>query len=219
MQRGSLLQPFAQQNSFCQGRLALEPAGCVQPSRLSQGSARTGSRPHTATGFVGLILSPLSRSTEEANPSSGRVFLSAFSPKKPHSFLRGKPRFAPLSPRPAAWRPWPHPFAPKLSRFLRLLRRGTNRASPVMYQSSGGGAVHSRAGPFKKVEPGIPAKTFCRAQLFRSRATAIPRRRAPPFGGGFGTPAAVAASPFRLPCGARFSNVWNASEVVRFLDF
>jgi hypothetical protein len=185
MQRGPLLQPFAQQNSFCQGRLALEPAGCVQPSRFSQSSARTGSRTHTATGFVGLILSPLSRSAEEANPpgachaaSCALLLWGGFSSRR---FLRksltpfpvGSPRFAPASPSAFGLTPFPqscHGFV------LAPSSRQKPRQPRVLTIKWGVGvSLQSRAR--QKPEPGIPAKGFLWAQLFRSRQQPFPRRR------------------------------------------
>jgi hypothetical protein len=83
------------------------PSGCVQPFRLRRAQHRQAHRGSHCLSFVGLPLSHLSRSTEEANPSSGRVFLSAFAPQKPHSFPMGKPRFAPLPPRRIRLTPFP----------------------------------------------------------------------------------------------------------------
>jgi hypothetical protein len=83
----------------------------------------------------GKVLSTFTRSTEEANPPSGRVFLSAFAVQKPHSFPSGKPRFAPLPPRRIRLTPFPqsgHGFV--------LCR---NRASPEVQPISYRGGVTS----------------------------------------------------------------------------
>ena len=111
---GLCCNPFAQQNVFCLGRLAL-----IRPAVFSR-SVFAGLSPHRLALSHGNGLRwphrfHLSRSTEEANPPSGRVFLSAFAQQKPHSFPRGKPPASgPLPPSANT----PHPFSPKLSRFV-----------------------------------------------------------------------------------------------------
>lgn len=124
MQRGPLLQPFRSTELVLSGPPRAHPSGCVQPFRLRRAQHRQAHRGSHCLSFVGLPLSHLSRSTEEANPPSGRVFLSAFSPKKPHSFPMGKPRFAPLPPRRIRLTPFPQSCHG-------LCAGGTNRASPA----------------------------------------------------------------------------------------
>ena len=85
-------------------KYSVRAASRSQARRAQHRQAHRGSH---CLSFVGLLLSHLSRSTEEANPPAGRVFLSAFSPKKPHSFPMGKPRFAPLPPRRIRLTPFP----------------------------------------------------------------------------------------------------------------
>ena len=181
MQRGSLLQPIAQQNSFCQGRLAARKL-----ARLSPAPARAT---HTAAVFVGLILSPLSRSTERGKPPSGR-FSSRLFYENPHSFPGGSPAGAPLPPRPSASPLFP--IAVTVS--CLLLRRCRNRASPVCSQVKWGWGSHSSAGPDEnrsqvwschaqrgatasgpaaRCDRPAPAYGFLWAQLFRSTPTAI----------------------------------------------
>ena len=104
MQRGPLLQPVRSTERVLSGPPRARRLAGLSPHRLalSHGNGlRWPRRFH------------LSRSTGEANPPAGRVFLSAFAPQKPHSFPRGKPRFAPLPPSANT----PHPISPKLSRF------------------------------------------------------------------------------------------------------
>lgn len=107
MQRGPLLQPLRSTELVLSGPPRAHPSGCVQPFRLRRAQHRQAHRGSHCLSFVGLPLSHLSRSTKEANPPSGRVFLSAFAPQKPHSFPRGKPRFAPLPPRRIRLTPFP----------------------------------------------------------------------------------------------------------------
>ncbi len=104
---GLCFNPCAQQNSFCLGRLAL-----IRPAVFSR-SVFAGLSPHRLALSHGNGLRwpqrfHLSRSTEEANPPSGRVFLSAFAQQKPHSFPRGKPPASgPLPPRRIRLTPFP----------------------------------------------------------------------------------------------------------------
>jgi len=219
MQRGPLLQPLRSTELVLSGPPRAHPSGCVQPFRLRRAQHRQAHRSSHCLSFVGLILSHLSRSTEEANPPAGRVFLSAFSPKKPHSFPMGKPRFAPLPPRRIRLTPFPqscHGFV--------LCR---NRASPeVQPISVVGVSLQSRAR--RKPELGY-SQGFSLGPALPFPRTAFPQRRI-----SFGAhgeavfivhpsaisilfrllhcrrlrknSAAVASSPFRLPCGAWFSN-------------
>jgi hypothetical protein len=188
MQRGPLLNPFAQQNGFCQGRLAL-----IRPAVFSR-SVFAGLSPHRLAPSHGTGLRwpqrfHLSRSTGEANPPAGRVFLSAFALQKPHSFPSGKP---PLRARfPLGLRP--HPFSPKLSRFRAGSFVAAETAPAPRFSQSllWGVSLQSRAR--RKPEPGIPAKGFLWAQLFRSPEESS-------------LPAAFACLP-ELPCLQPF--VWN----------
>ena len=161
MQRGPLLQPIRSTERVLSGPPRAHPSGCCSAVPSSQGSARTGSRSRTATGFVGLPLSHLSRSTEEANPPSGRVFLSAFAQQKPHSFPRGKPPASgPLPPSANT----PHPFSPKLSRFVCWRHKPRQ---PRVSANLCCGVVHSRAEPDENPSSDT-RKGFLWAQLFRS---------------------------------------------------
>jgi len=160
---GLCFNPCAQQKIFCQGRLALIRPAVVQPFRLRRAQHRQAHRGSHCLSFVGLPLSHLSRSTEEANPPSGRVFLSAFAPQKPHSFPMGKPRFAPLPPRRIRLTPFPqscHGFvlAPSSRQKPRQPRVSANLCC---------GVVHSRAEPDKNPSSDT-RKGFLWAQLFRS---------------------------------------------------
>jgi len=182
---GLCFNPFAQQNVFCLGRLAL-----IRPAVFSR-SVFAGLSPHRLAPSHGaglrrppsVSLVPLHRSgkptrclprSELRSATVGRVFLSAFATQKPHSFPKGKPplraRFplgeyaSPLFPKAVTVSCW-------------LLRRGRNRASPEFYQSSGGWERSLQSRARQKPEPGIPAKGFLWAQLLRSRQTPFPRRR------------------------------------------
>jgi hypothetical protein len=99
MQRGPLLQPLRSTENILSGPPRARKLAGLSTGRLT--AARTASASSAS------FFSHLSRSTEEANPSSGRVFLSAFAPQKPHSFPMGKPRFAPLPPRRIRLTPFP----------------------------------------------------------------------------------------------------------------
>ena len=124
MQRGPLLQPLRSTELVLSGPPRAHPSGCVQPFRLRRAPpapARALARRRASKAST-VSLVPLHRRSkptlclprsELRSAAVGRVFLSAFSPKKPHSFPRGKPRFAPLPPSANT----PHPFSPKLSRF------------------------------------------------------------------------------------------------------
>ena len=171
MQRGPLLQPLRSTELVLSGPPRAHPSGCVQPFRLRRAQHRQAHRGSHCLSFVGLPLSHLSRSTEEANPPSGRVFLSAFAPQKPHSFPMGKPRFAPLPPRPSA-----SPLFPKaVTVSCLLLRRGRNRASPAFQPISVvGGSLQSRTR--RKPELGY-SQGFSLGPALPFPRTAFPRRR------------------------------------------
>ncbi len=163
MQRGPLLQPLRSTELVLSGPPRAHPSGCVQPFRLRRAQHRQAHRSSHCLSFVGLILSHLSRSTEEANPPSGRVFLSAFAPQKPHSFPMGKPRFAPLPPRRIRLTPFPqscHGFvlAPSSRQKPRQPRVSANLCC---------GVFHSRAEPDENPSSDT-RKGFLWAQLFRS---------------------------------------------------
>ena len=158
-----MLQPLRSTELVLSGPPRAHPSGCVQPFRLRRAQHRQAHRGSHCLSFVGLPLSHLSRSTEEANPPSGRVFLSAFSPKKPHSFPMGKPRFAPLPPRRIRLTPFPqscHGFvlAPSSRQKPRQPRVSANLCC---------GVVHSRAEPDENPSSDT-RKGFLWAQLFRS---------------------------------------------------
>ena len=164
MQRGPLLQPLRSTELVLSGPPRAHPSGCVQPFRLRRAQHRQAHRGSHCLSFVGLPLSHLSRSTEEANPPAGRVFLSAFAPQKPHSFPRGKPRFAPLPPSASGLTPFPqscHGFvlAPSSRQKPRQPRVSANLCC---------GVIHSRAEPVKNPSSDT-RKGFLWAQLFRSR--------------------------------------------------
>ena len=156
MQRGPLLQPLRSTELVLSGPPRAHPSGCVQPFRLRRAQHRQAHRGSHCLSFVGLILSHLSRSTEEANPPAGRVFLSAFSPKKPHSFPMGKPRFAPLPPRRIRLTPFPqscHGFvlAPSSRQKPRQPRGSANLCYVVF---------HSRAEPDENPSPEYRPRVF-----------------------------------------------------------
>ena len=188
MQRGPLLQPLRSTELVLSGPPRAHPSGCVQPFRLRRAQHRQAHRGSHCLSFVGLPLSHLSRSTEEANPPSGRVFLSAFSPKKPHSFPRGKPRSAPLSPRRIRLTPFPqscHGFvlAPSSRQKPRQPRVSANLSS---------WGFTPEPSPSKKSNPEYRLRFFS-GSLFRS-----PEKSS--------LPAAFADLP-ELPCLQPF--VWN----------
>jgi hypothetical protein len=140
---GLCFNPCAQQNAFCQGRLALIRPAVFSRSVFAGRSTGRLTAARTASASSASFFSHLSRSTEEANPPSGRVFLSAFAVQKPHSFPRGKPRFAPLPPSANT----PHPFSPKLSRFRACSFVAAETAPAPRFSQSllWGGSLQSRA--------------------------------------------------------------------------
>jgi hypothetical protein len=194
MQRGPLLQPLRSTELVLSGPPRAHPSGCVQPFRLRRAQHRQAHRGSHCLSFVGIPLSHLSRSTEEANPPSGRVFLSAFAQQKPHSFPRGKPPASgPLPPSANT----PHPFSPKLSRFVCWRHKPRQ---PRVSANLCCGVVHSRAEPDENPSSDT-RKGFLWAQLFRSREHLIPCRRylnAPP-----AEVAATRLRRIRLPCRGR----------------
>lgn len=205
MQRGPLLQPLAQQNAFCQGRLALAS---------SQSSAPAGSRPHTASASKASTCLTCPDTQKEANPPAGRVFLSAFSPKKPHSFLRGKPRFAPLSPRPVASLRGLTPLPQSCHGFVLAPSSLQKPRQPRVLAIKWGWGRFTPEPGSSQSEPGIPAKDCSEPSSSVPAKQPIPCRRylnAPPAEAG-----RCAASPFRLPCGAR--TAWHADRASHFGD-
>ena len=194
MQRGPLLQPFCSTERVLSGPPRAHPSGCCSAVPSSQGSARTGSRPRTATGFDGLNVftcpAPPKKQTHPLGGFSSRRLLR----KSLTPFPGGSPPKGPLPPSANT----PHPFSPKLSRFVCWRHKPRQ---PRVSANLCCGVFHSRAEPDENPSSNT-RKGFLWAQLFRSPATAFPRRRAP-FDVGFGTSAAVASSPFRLPCRGR----------------
>ena len=91
MQRGPLLQPLRSTELVLSGPPRAHPSGCVQPFRLRRAQPAPARALARCRASLASSLSHLSRSTGEANPPAGRVFLSAFAVQKPHSFPRGKP--------------------------------------------------------------------------------------------------------------------------------
>jgi len=215
MQRGPLLQPLRSTELVLSGPPRARKLAELSTGRLT--AARTASASSASSCL------PCPDTQKEANPPAGRVFLSAFSPKKPHSFLRGKPRFAPLSPRPVAslcgLTPFPqscHGFVlapssrqkPRQPRVLAIKWVGgevTPEPSPTKTGARSGPATRGGE-PRLSVQPHA-GRVRTLPRVFSGPGSSvpgnshIPRRRAP-FGGGFGS-CRFASSPFRLPCRGR----------------
>lgn len=139
MQRGSLLQPFAQQNSFCQGRLALTSFG-AQPGTGSRDSHGNGLRRTHPFSLV-----PIHRKRQT---TLWAVFLSAFL-QKPSLLSRGKPRRGPASPSAGGYALASPLFPIAVTVSCWLLRRCRNRASPLCSQVKWGGGLTPEPSPAK----------------------------------------------------------------------
>jgi hypothetical protein len=200
---GLCFNPCAQQNSFCLGRLALIRPAVVQPFRLRRAQpapARALARQRASMASL-FSLVPLHRRSkptlclprsELRSAAVGRVFLSAFAQQKPHSFPRGKPPASgPLPPSANT----PHPFSPKLSRFVCWRHKPRQ---PRVSANLCCGVFHSRAEPDENPSSNT-RKGFLWAQLFRSHEQPF-LAAVPPLTSASETSAAVASSPFRLPC-------------------
>ena len=173
MQRGPLLQPIRSTERVLSGPPRAHPSGCCSAVPSSQGSARTGSRSRTATGFDGLNVftcpAPPKKQTHPLGGFSSRRLLS----KSLTPFPGGSPPQAARFPlRRIRLTPFPqscHGFvlAPSSRQKPRQPRVSANLCC---------GVFHSRAEPDENPSSDT-RKGFLWAQLFRSPATAFPRRR------------------------------------------
>lgn len=126
MQRGPLLNPCAQQNSFCQGRLAL-----IRPAVFSRSvfaGLSTGRLAHShCLSFVGLITFSLVPLHRRSKPTLWAGFPLGVCSAKASLLSQGE---APLKARfPLGG--YASPLFPKaVTVSCLLLRRGRNRASP-----------------------------------------------------------------------------------------
>jgi hypothetical protein len=191
MQRGPLLQPFTQQNC------SVRPASRSQARRAQPLPARAS---HTASASSASFCLTCPDPPKEENPFSERVFLLRLLRETLHSFLRGKPRYAPLSPRPVAslrgLTPFPqscHGFVlapsslqkPRQPRVLvkssggwgslqQQARRQSGAGIPVLPNAAG--SATSRGGNAHRPSD-LPPMLLLRARRFRSPPREFPRRR------------------------------------------
>ena len=140
MQRGPLLQPLRSTELVLSGPPRAHPSGCCSAVPSSQGSARTGSRPRTATGLDGLNVftcpAPPKKQTHPLGGFSSRRLLS----KSLTPFPGGSPPQAARFPlRRIRLTPFPQSCHG-------LCAGGTNRASPAFQPISVVGvSLQSRA--------------------------------------------------------------------------
>jgi len=216
---GLCFNPCAQQKIFCPGRLAL-----IRPAVFSR-SVFAGLSPHRLALSHGNGLRwpqrfHLSRSTEEANPPSVCHVASCallpwggFSSRRLLSkSLTPFPGGSPASPRFPLRRIRLTPFPQSCHGFVLAPSSRQKPRQPRVSANLCCGVVHSRAEPDENPSSDT-RKGFLWAQLFRSPATAFPRRRAP-FDGGFGNfrRCCVVAVPAPLP-GARYA--WHPDFALR----
>ena len=164
MQRGPLLQPFRSTKLVLSGPPRAHPSGCVQPFRLRRAQpaparALARRRASLASSFLTCPAPPKKQTHPLGGFSSRRLLRKSLTP-----FPGGSPPEGPLPPRRIRLTPFPqscHGFvlAPSSRQKPRQPRVSANLCC---------GVFHSRAEPLEKVEPGIPAKIFLGAQLFRS---------------------------------------------------
>ncbi len=157
MQRGPLLQPFRSTELVLSGPPRAHPSGCCSSVPSSQGSARTGSRPHTATGFDGLTVftcpAPPKKQTHPLGGFSSRRLLS----KSLTPFPGGSPPQAARFPlRRIRLTPFPqscHGFvlAPSSRQKPRQPRVSANLCC---------GVFHSRAEPDENPSPEYRPRVF-----------------------------------------------------------
>ena len=204
MQRGPLLQPSRSTERVLSGPPRAHPSGCCSAVPSSQGSARTGSRSRTATGFDGLDVftcpAPPKKQTHPLGGFSSRRLLS----KSLTPFPGGSPPASgPLPPSANT----PHPFSPKLSRFVCWRHKprqprvsanlccGERVTSPVRVplslpicakgfglftRAQNAGSAGTPHGLRSKQQPALPQRAACgRHPLLR------PRRSGSPAGHGF----------------------------------
>jgi len=125
---GLCFNPCAQQNVFCLGRLALiRPAVFSRSVFAGLSTGRLTAARTASASSASLCLTCPAPPKKQTHPlggfSSRRLLRKSLTP-----FPGGSPPKGPLPPSANT----PHPFSPKLSRFVcLLLRRGTNRASPA----------------------------------------------------------------------------------------
>jgi|GEM_PF-2389626 len=208
MQRGPLLQPLRSTELVLSGPPRAHPSGCVQPFRLRRAQHRQAHRGSHCLSFVGLILFSLVPFHRRGKPTLWAGFpLGVFS-EKASLLSHGEAPLRPASPSAFGLTPFPqscHGFvlAPSSRQKPRQPRVSANLCC---------GVVHSRAEPDENPSSDT-RKGFLWAQLFRSPATAFPRRRAP-FDGGFGNfrRCCVVAVPAPLP-GARYA--WHPDFALR----
>lgn len=164
MQRGPLLQPLRSTERVLSGPPRAHPSGCVQPFRLRRAQpaparALARRRASTASSFLTCPAPPKKQTHPLGGFSSRRLLRKSLTP-----FPGGSPPKGPLPPSANT----PHPFSPKLSRFRACSFVAAETAPAPRFSQSllWGGSLQSRAR--QKPEPGIPAKGFLWAQLFRS---------------------------------------------------
>ena len=161
MQRGSLLQPLAQQNAFCQGRLAARTgrlcSAVAALAGLSPSPARALTR-HRASSASFFLPCPdtQKRQTHPLDGFSSRRFL-----RKSLTPFSGESPASPRFPLGRSLRSRPHPFSPKLSRFRAApSSRQKPRQPRVLTIKWGGGGAHSRAEPDENPSSGYLARVF-----------------------------------------------------------
>ena len=213
MQRGPLLQPLRSTERVLSGPPRAHPSGCCSAVPSSQGSARTGSRSRTATGFDGLNCFtcpvPPKKQTHPLGGFSSRRLLS----KSLTPFPGGSPPQAARFPlRRIRLTPFPQSCHG-------LCAGGTNRASPAFQPISVVVRVTSPVrvplslpicakgfGLFKRAQnagsAGTPHGLRSKQQPFLAGATSTRRLRKAP---------AVAASPSGSPAGHGFPSIGNLS--------
>ena len=171
MQRGPLLQPFRSTELVLSGPPRARKLAGLSTGRLT--AARTASASSASLCLTCPV--PPKRQTHPLGGFSSRRFL--------RKSLTPFPWGSPASPRfPLGG--YASPLFPKaVTVSCLLLRRGRNRASPAFQPISVVGCFTPEPSP-TKTRARILARVFW-AQLFRSPATAFPRRRAP-FDVGFG---------------------------------
>ena len=143
MQRGPLLQPLRSTERVLSGPPRAHPSGCCSAVPSSQGSARTGSRSRTATGFDGLNFftcpAPPKKQTHPLGGFSSRRLLS----KSLTPFPGGSPPQAARFPlRRIRLTPFPQSCHG-------LCAGGTNRASPAFQPISVVGCFTPEPSPTK----------------------------------------------------------------------
>ena len=164
MQRGPLLQPLRSTELVLSGPPRAHPSGCVQPFRLRRAQHRQAHRGSHCLSFVGLNLFSLVPFHRRSKPILRTGFPLGVCSAKASLLSHGEAPLRPASPSADT----PHPFSPKLSRFRACSFVAAETAPAPRFSQSLLRGVSLQSRTRRKPEPGIPAKGFLWAQLFRS---------------------------------------------------